>query len=152
MTRTPTQTFALCTGVALTLLGLAGFLYSSDFPSGHAVVETSNRGAVLGIFNVNGWHNLLHLLTGLLGLASARSLGRSRRYALTIGLLYALVALLGVVAGNDGSIVSLIPVNGGDDVLHTVIALLGLAAGLATSATPSPTLIGGEPRSGVRFD
>ena len=40
----------------------------------------------------------------------------------------------------DEAVLSLMPVNGGDDALHAIIAATALASGLATPAVPPPTL------------
>jgi hypothetical protein len=126
-------------GAALTLAGIVGFLYSSSFG------KPGETDAVLGVLDVNGWHNLVHLLSGLLGLAVARSYTGARRYAIGLGVVYAAVALWGVVLGDGESILGIVPVNNEDNVLHVLIALAGLAAGLGTSATPRPSGVAAEP-------
>jgi hypothetical protein len=87
---------------------------------------------VLGILAVNGWHNLFHLVAGLVGLATAAS-GAARTYALGFGLLFVVVALWGFADGDD-VILSLMPVNAAGSTLHLVLGLLGLGAGAATRA------------------
>ncbi|MEA2474648.1 MAG: hypothetical protein QOE06_2563, partial [Thermoleophilaceae bacterium] len=139
MTRSPAQTYALVIGAALTVAGIAGFFYSTSFG------KPGDTDAVLGVLDVNGWHNLVHLLTGLLGLAVAGSYTGARRYAVGFGAIYAVVALWGFVVGDGESILGIIPVNSEDNVLHVLIALAGLAAGLGTSPTPSPSYVGAEP-------
>jgi NAD/NADP transhydrogenase beta subunit len=94
---------------------------------------------VLGVLSVNGWHNVVHLLTGLLGLAVARSYSGSRAYAIGFGVLYTAVAIWGFVIGDGASILGFLPVNSEDNVLHLLIALAGIGAGLGTAATPRPS-------------
>ena len=48
---------------------------------------------MLGILAVNGWHNIVHLVTGLLGLAAVGYAARA--YALVLGLVYVVVAIWG---------------------------------------------------------
>lgn len=146
MKRSPAQTYALVIGAALTVAGIVGFLYSSSFG------EPGHTDAVLGVLDVNGWHNLVHLATGLLGLAVARSYFGARRYAIGFGVIYALVAIWGLVIGDGHSILGIIPINSEDNVLHALIAVAGLAAGLGTSPTPSPSSTQAEPGPGFRFD
>jgi hypothetical protein len=94
---------------------------------------------VLGILDVNGWHNVVHIATGALGLAVARSYDGSRGYAIGLGIVYLVVAVLGFIAGNGDEIFNLIPVNTEDNVLHLLIGIAGLGAGFATPATTAPS-------------
>jgi hypothetical protein len=144
--RSPAQNYALVIGVALTVAGIAGFLYSSSFG------EPGRTDAILGVLDVNGWHNLVHLATGLLGLAVARSYSAARRYAIWFGVIYAAVAIWGLVVGNGESILGIVPVNTEDNVLHALIAVAGLVAGLGTSSVPRPSTAGAQPGPGFRFD
>lgn len=89
---------------------------------------------MLGLLDVNAWHNLVHLGTGAIGLAVAASYGGSRGYAIGLGAVYILVAVLGFAAGDGEELFNLIPVNTEDNILHTLIGLAGLAAGAATTA------------------
>ena len=84
---------------------------------------------MLGILDVNGWHNLIHIATGLLGLAAAGYAART--YALALGLAYLLIAIWGFleVENGFGAILDVIPVNTEDNFLHLILGLTGLAAG-----------------------
>jgi hypothetical protein len=144
--RSPAQTYALVIGAALTVAGIVGFLYSSSFG------EPGHTEAVLGVLDVNGWHNLVHLATGLLGLAVARSYFGSRRYAIGFGVIYSLVAIWGLAIGGGEAILGIVPINSEDNVLHALIALAGLVAGFGTSATPEPSGREAQPGPGFRFD
>jgi hypothetical protein len=99
---------------------------------------------------VNGWHNVVHIATGLLGLAVWRSYFGSRVYAIGLGVVYTVVAIWGFVLGSGESILGFLPVNTEDNVLHLLIALAGLIAGLAAGPTPRPSLAGAEPESSFR--
>jgi hypothetical protein len=131
--RSPAQNFALAVGVALTVVGIAGFFCSSSFG------KPGDPGDLLGVLRVNGWHNLLHITTGLLGLAVARFYGPARAYAIGLGTLYGALAIWGFVIGTGDSILGIVPVNAEDNVLHLVIALAGVGAGFGTPATPRPS-------------
>jgi hypothetical protein len=133
--RSPAQVFALVIGATLVAVGILGFFYNSSFGTG----DGTERDAVLGILDVNGWHNVVHIASGALGLALAGSWDGSRVYAFGLGAVYLLVTLLGFLAGNGDEIFNLIPVNTEDNVLHLLIGLAGLAAGLVTPATPAPS-------------
>ena len=122
----PARLYATVVGAALTIVGIIGFFYSSDFGSPGDVDE------VLGILAVNGWHNVLHLVTGLLGLAAAGYAART--YALALGLLYVVIAIWGFIIGGGESILGIVPVNTEDNFLHLILGVLGLAAGAASPA------------------
>jgi Domain of unknown function (DUF4383) len=133
--RSPAQVFALVIGATLVVVGIAGFFYNSSFGTG----DGTERDAVLGILDVNGWHNVVHVLSGAVGLALAGAYDGSRLYALGFGAIYLVVALLGFVAGDGEEIFNLIPVNTEDNVLHLLIGIAGVGAGLATPGTPAPS-------------
>ena len=145
MRKSPAQVYALTFGLALLLVGILGFFYTADFSAGDATTEPGNRDAVLGLFDVNGWHNVVHILSGLAGLALAGSWFGARLYALGFGTVYLLVAALGFAAGDGESILGLIPVNTADNWLHVAIAVLGILAGLLTPTAPAPTTTGRSP-------
>jgi hypothetical protein len=126
----PAQVYALAIGLTLVVVGIAGFFYSASFSTG----DGTERDAVLGIFDVNGWHNLVHIASGAIGLFVAGSYRGARAYALGLGVVYLLVAALGFLAGNGDEIFNLIPVNTEDNFLHLLIGIAGVGAGLATPA------------------
>jgi hypothetical protein len=89
--------------------------------------------AVLGILDVNGWHNVVHVATGLLGLgAFAAGAAASRTYALVIGVVYIIVAIWGFAIGSGDSILGIIPINTEDSVLHLVLGVTGIIAGVTS--------------------
>lgn len=135
----PAQVYALVIGLTLVVAGIVGFFYSASFSTGDSV----ERDAVLGILDVNGWHNLVHIASGAVGLFLVGSYSGARTYALVLGVVYLIVAALGFIAGDGDEILGLIPVNTEDNLLHLLIGIAGIGAGLATPATqPSTTLKG----------
>ena len=135
--RSPAQLYALVFGIVLLAAGILGFFYEASFSTGDDTL--TDRDAVLGILDVNGWHNVVHIASGLVGLAVAGSYANSRLYALGFGGVYILVAILGFIYGDGDSIFKLIPVNTEDNILHVLIGVAGIGAGMATPAEPSPT-------------
>jgi hypothetical protein len=133
--RSPAQAYALVIGATLVLAGILGFFYNASFGTG----DGTERDAVLGILDVNGWHNVVHIASGAVGLALAGSYDGSRAYALGFGVIYLVVALLGFIAGDGDEIFNLIPVNTEDNVLHLLIGFAGLISGLATPGVPAPS-------------
>jgi hypothetical protein len=133
--RSPAQLYALIFGVVLIAAGIMGFFYEASFSTG----DDAPRDAVLGLLDVNGWHNLVHILSGVVGLACVGSYANARLYALGFGAIYIVVAILGFIYGDGDSIFGLVPVNTEDNVLHALIGIAGIGAGMATPAEPAPT-------------
>jgi hypothetical protein len=130
--RTPAQLYALVFGATLVVAGIIGWFYSASFGT------PGDVDGVLGILDVNGWHNLVHIATGALGLL-ALGYSAARSYALGLGVVYVAVAIWGFVVGDGGQILSIIPVNTEDNVLHLLIGMAGLGAYAATPAVTKPT-------------
>jgi hypothetical protein len=120
--------YALAVGVVLVAAGIIGFFYESSFTT-----DDSVRGAVFGLLDVNGWHNVVHIATGLLGILAARTLAGARTYCLLFGIVYAVVCVWGFIAGNDGSVLGIVPVNTADNILHLLLAAGGFAAYAASA-------------------
>jgi hypothetical protein len=125
----PARLYAAAVGALLVVLGVVGFFYGPDLGAPGDVE------AALGVLRVNGWLNLLHFALGLLGLACAGV--ASRRYALWVGGLLTVLAVWGFALDPGAAILGFIPASGGDDTLHLVLGLLGLAAASATPRTAS---------------
>jgi hypothetical protein len=131
MSESPSRVYAGVIGATLVVAGIIGFFYEGEFTSNEGV-----RDAVFGILDVNGWHNLVHLATGALGLAAfAAGVRASRNYAIGLGIVYLLVAIWGFILGDGESILSIIPVNTEDNVLHTLIGVLGVLVFYADTGT-----------------
>lgn len=119
----PARLYATLIGGTLLIVGIIGFFYSASFGS------PGNTDAVLGILEVNAWHNLIHILSGVLGLlAFASGPAASRTYALVFGIVYLIVAIWGFIIGNHESILGFIPINTEDNVLHLILGVLGVGA------------------------
>jgi hypothetical protein len=121
--RTPAQWYCLLAGLSLLLAGIFGFFADSSFDTGDAI----QGGSLLG-FEVNAIHNLIHLASGLVLLAASRKRASARAVALGFGLVYGVVAIIGLIDGSD--VLGLIPINSADNVLHIALAALGIIAGL----------------------
>lgn len=91
-------------GVVLTLAGVAGFF------SGNSLLG----------FGINAAHNVVHLVTGLLGLWAGFGSGDySVKYNQWLGIVYVLVAVLGFVG-----LLGFLNVNAADNWLHLVIGVV----------------------------
>ena len=119
----PARLYATLAGATLVVAGIVGFFYSASFGSPGEVEE------MLGAFSVNGWDNVLHVLTGTIGLVAADY--ASRRYALWIGVFYVVLGFWGFALGGE-AILGFLPVNTGDNLLHLTLGTLGVLAARAT--------------------
>lgn len=126
----PARLYCTLVGAVLVVAGVIGFFYSAGFETGVAGVS-KDTDDIFGILAVNGWHNVVHILLGVLALVAAGSPSGARTYCLAIGLVYVMLALWGFI-DDDGIIIGLLPLNDEDNVLHLVLGLTGIAAGAAT--------------------
>jgi hypothetical protein len=129
--RTPAQWYCLLVGAALLLAGVAGFVADASFDTG-----TGLQGDLFLGFEVNGWHNVVHVLSGAVLLAASPRRPTARAVAAAFALTYGVVTIIGIADGED--VLGLIPVNPADNVLHVAISLVGL---LAAIASPKGVLI-----------
>ncbi len=120
----PARLYATATGATLAVLGIVGFFYSASFGSPGAV------GEVFGVFAVNGWVNVVHALTGALGLLAADY--HSRRYAQAIGLFYVVLGAWGFTIGSGEAVLGFLPANAADNLLYLALGVLGLLAARGT--------------------
>jgi hypothetical protein len=145
--RSAAQWFCLIIGGTLVLIGLLGFLAEATFDTSAG----SDPGAVDGenfiLFEVNGWHNVVHIASGLFLLALAGKHRTARTAALAFGAIYAVVTVIGLVDGHD--VLGLIPVNPADNVLHILLTVAALAAGLVSGRDRREV---SARASGSRFD
>jgi hypothetical protein len=125
------KNLAILFGAIFLLVGILGF-----FPALTPAVEGGER-HLLGIFEVDTVHNIVHVLSGaaalIAGLTSARY---SRLYFKIFGAVYALVTLVGMVSG---SALGLFHVNAADNILHLVLAIALLAIGFGTPQSDDET-------------
>jgi Domain of unknown function (DUF4383) len=130
--RTPVRTAALAISVVFLLVGVLGFVpgittdYGSMTFAGH-----QSDAHLLGVFQVSILHNIVHLLFGLVGLATARTASGARLYLIGGGAIYLVLWLYGLVVNQDTA-ANFVPVNTADDWLHLVLGLGMIALGLLT--------------------
>jgi hypothetical protein len=121
-TMTVPQRYALVVGVVYVALGVIGFFLTkfSDFV-GHS------NGVLLGLFHLNPFHNVVHIILGILALLAALALTPPA----TEGVNFILAGVLIVVAvlGYLGYLEGLLGVPAGldpDNVLHFVLGVVTL--------------------------
>jgi len=130
----PASLYAGVIGAVLLVAGIIGFFYSASFGSPGEV------DAVIGVLDVNAWHNIVHILSGVLGVLAFRAGPQaSRAYALAFGLIYIVVAIWGLILGDHESILGFLPVNTEDNILHVILGVLGLGAYAASTPRSEPS-------------
>ena len=129
--RSLAQWFCLIVGPTLILVGLLGFLVEAKFDTATGGDPGQIDGENLIIFEVNGWHNLVHIASGLLLLVGAIKHGLAKTVAIVFGVTYVIVTVVGLIDGQD--LVDLVPINPADNVLHALLAALALAVGLIST-------------------
>lgn len=118
MTKDTQKVLTQVVGVVLTLVGLVGFF----------------TGETLLVFGINPLHNIVHLLTGVLGLAAgfSQSATYPMQYNRWLGVIYLIVALLGFVA--PGLMTSLLNVNAADNILHLALGVVLAGVGFGAKS------------------
>ena len=127
--RSTAQWFCLIVGATLVLAGLFGFLAEATFDTSAGSDPGALDGENLIIFEVNGWHNIVHIASGLFLLVFAGRHRSARTAALAFGAIYGVVTVIGLIDGHD--VLGVIPVNPADNVLHVLLSVIALAVGLA---------------------
>ena len=145
--RSAAQWFCLIIGGTLVLIGLLGFLAEATFDTSAG----SDPGAVDGenfiLFEVNGWHNVVHMLSGAFLLALSGKHRTARTAALAFGAIYAVVTVIGLIDGHD--VLGVLPINPADNVLHILLTITALAVGLVSDRDRREVR---PAESGRRFD
>ena len=143
------QGAALVIGAVFVLIAILGFIPGVTTHYDMLDIAGHHSGAkLLGLFNVSVLHNIIHLLSGVAGLALARTVNGARTFLIGGGLIYLVLWIYGLLIKQD-SVANFIPVNTADDWLHFALGvgmgLLGVVLGRtaahrpAGTATPGPT-------------
>ena len=122
--KTPGQLFALVFGAIYILVGILGFI--------DPLVNDQDK--LLGLFGVNGLHNVAHLAIGALLLFGSRAPDTARMVNLVVGVVYLLLGILGIFGTliQEGDALDLNN-NAADTALHFATAALALYFGTAGS-------------------
>lgn len=124
MTKSPNRLLGVVFGAVYLLVGVLGFF----FTNGVGLFATEG-GLLLGIFEVNPFHNIAHLLIGaVLLIGGLSSVKAAKGVNTVIGAAYLLLGIVGFfLAGTSANILAL---NTPDHFLHLASAILLLGVGL----------------------
>jgi len=132
MRSSPNRLVATIFGAVYLLVGLLGFAVT-----GGVGFLATDGGLLLGVFAVNPFHNVAHLLIGgallAAGLVSARA---AKTVNIVVGAAYLLLGVVGFfLVGTPANILAL---NVPDHFLHLASAIVLLGVGLAAERSPQP--------------
>jgi hypothetical protein len=120
--RTVPEIVGLAFGAIYTLIGIIGF-----FITGFENFFEHTDKTLLG-FEINGMHNVVHIVIGVAGLVLARTLAGARTYGWLLAVGYGAAFVYGLFAiDKDWDFLSL---NWADNILHLATALVGLVIAL----------------------
>ncbi len=133
MTKSPNRLLGVVFGAVYILVGLLGFTATS----GVGLFDTDG-GLLLGIFEVNIFHNVAHLLIGAaLLIAGMSRVSAAKATNTTIGAAYLLLGILGLFL--VGTSLNILALNAADNVLHFLSAIVLLGVGLGTERSVRAT-------------
>lgn len=115
--------FAQIFGAVYLIVGILGFIPGVTQPEpGFG----AGSGALLGLFPINYLHDVVHLLLGIWGLASAGSMARAVGFARAFAVILILLGIYGFFSAPTDS---LVPLSGYDTYLHLASGIIALYFG-----------------------
>ncbi len=134
-TGSPLQLAALAVGAVFLLVGILGFIPGITTNYGDMTfIGHDSEAKLLGLFQVNVLHNIVHLLFGVAGLALARAWESSRLFLVGGGAIYLVLWLYGVVIDLNSS-ANFVSLNTADNWLHLFLGVGMVGLGLALGRT-----------------
>lgn len=112
--------FAILLGIGFIFAGVAGNMpmFTQD-------------GLLLGYFEVNSMHNMVHLITGVIAIMAATRYSLTKLFFKLLGLVYTIVGVYGFWTNGD---LMIMHTNFNDNVLHIVIGVMSLYLGFTKSS------------------
>jgi hypothetical protein len=124
------KTAALVIGFIFIVVGLLGFV---DNP----IVGTSDN----AIFHADTFHNGVHIGSGVLFMLIALAApGFAGTFLILFGIVYLLLGVIGLISFGTqgmGKVLGILHVNGADNILHIVLGVLILIAGVSSRKSPA---------------
>ncbi len=121
--KTIPEVLGLAFGAVYLLVGIVGF-----FVTGFDDFFAHNTNETLLGFEINGMHNVVHILIGVAGLVLSRTLAGARTYGWLLAVGYGAAFVYGLIAINKEW--DFLSINTADNVLHIATALVGLVIAL----------------------
>ena len=127
MTKSPNRLLGLVLGVVYLIVGIFGFFLTSD--TGFAATTGPK---LIDLFQVNPLYNLVHVVIGMLLFVTALvGIHSSRVTNLTLGAIFLLAGVVGLLLATPGNSLNVLAINGADNVLNfaTAVVLLCVSIG-----------------------
>jgi hypothetical protein len=125
---------ALGIGIAYVLVGILGF-FVTGFD--HFAGQTGEK--LLGVFEINPLHNVVHLIIGFGGLALWKRRDTARAYGAALVAGYGVTFVYGLFTAGKDTAANFLSLNAADNGLHLVSALAGVAIlALLAKGAPAP--------------
>jgi hypothetical protein len=121
--KTVPEILSLAFGAIYLLVGIVGF-----FVTGFDDFFAHDTGEHLLLFEINGMHNVVHIVIGIAGLVLGRTLAGARTYGWLLAVGYGAAFVYGLIA--IGQTWDFLSINAADNVLHIATALVGLVIAL----------------------
>ena len=122
---------SLLIGAAYVAVGIIGFFITGF---GNFVSDTSDT-LLFGFASINPMHNLVHVLIGAFLIAMTRfSTPATEGVLMGVGLFYITAFVIGVVAPDNLTILSMNGAGDGENLVHIVTGITALTAGLLSVA------------------
>lgn len=125
---TVARAFALVFGAIYVVVGVLGFIGPLVTGTGQESFIVTEGGKLLDVFWVNWFHNLVHLVTGVVGLVAAARTPSARMYSGVVGIIYAALFVVGLFTV-DRAFLGILPLNWADNILHLLSAVVALVVG-----------------------
>ena len=118
------QLLSLVFGIVYLAIGIIGFFITGfgDFFGNANGASMEHMDTLLG-FMINPFHNVVHIVIGLAGIALARTLKGARTYGLLLLVGYGAAFVYGIFAVDKTW--DFLNLNWADNILHLVTALVG---------------------------
>ena len=88
---------------------------------------------ILGVFDVDLEHNIIHLLSGIVGFIMSAKYDTAKLFARGFGVIYGLVTILGfMMPEGEGELLGFMHINMADNFLHLFLSAVFLAIGFAS--------------------
>jgi hypothetical protein len=124
MSKSPNRLLATVFGAVYLLIGVLGFFVTS----GVSFFATEG-GFLLGLFEVNLFHNVAHLLIGAaLLIAGLTSIRASKIVNSVVGAAYLLLGIIGLFILDSAA--NILAINTADNILHLASAIILLGVGI----------------------
>ena len=136
MRASPLQTAAFLVGFVFLAVGILGFVpgLTANYDS-LGFVGHESEAKLLGIFQVNIFHNLVHVAFGVAGLAAAATWAASRLFLIGGGIVYLVLWLYGVTIDLE-SAANFVSLNTADNWLHLLLGVGMVGTGLVLARAP----------------